>query len=87
MKKLHEHDVKMNFVVKKNNKYQCISTDKFHFIEVRNYVSADCNLDAFLRCYGSAVYNSYFPYEYLSDLNQLRVNVGQIRVKRLDGVK
>ena len=59
------------FCVKKGSKYKCIQNDSFKFLDIRNYISATCTYDQFIRAYGSGGVKSFWPYEWFDDFEKL----------------
>ena len=59
------------FVVKKNNKYICITSNNFKFIDISEYLGQGCSYDKFLKAYKCTIQKSFFPYEYFSSVDKL----------------
>jgi len=73
---LHMEKSKNYFVVKKNNRYCCISNSEFKFLDVTQFLSPDVDYKGFLKAFLSknAVHElrkGFFPYEYFQDISQL----------------
>ncbi len=66
---LHEGGSK--FVVKKNNNYVCLATEKFKFLDMMNYLPPGVSYDDFLVTFNVPVRKSYFPYEYFDSFDRL----------------
>ena len=60
-----------NFVIKKNNTYQCIANEKLKLLDMSNYLPPGTSYDKFLQTFNIEQRKSYFPYEYLSDASVL----------------
>ena len=65
---LHTKD---SFCVKKGSKYKCIQNESFKFLDIRNYISANCTYDQFIKAYGSGGAKSFWPYEWFDDYQKL----------------
>ena len=55
------------FIIKKQNAYTCISTQKFKFIDANNFVAPGTSYDKFLKSYHCSQMKTYFPYEWFDD--------------------
>ena len=62
------------YVVKKCNQYTAISTSKFKFLDITNYLAAGCSYSRFLKAYDIQESKSYFPYEWFDDVEKLKYN-------------
>lgn len=60
-----------SFCVKKGSKYKCIQTERFKFLDIRNYISATCTYDQFIKAYGTGGEKSFWPYEWFDDYKKL----------------
>ena len=65
---------KNSFCVKKGSKYKCIQSETFKFLDIRNYISANCTYDQFIKAYGSGGKKSFWPYEWFDDYQKLEYN-------------
>jgi hypothetical protein len=68
---LNLHASKKSFIVKKNNAYACIASDKFRILDICNYLAAGTSYSQFLKAFQIEEKKSYFPYEYLSSFEKL----------------
>jgi len=79
---LHMDYSKSYFVVKKNNRYSCISNDEFKFLDVSQFLSPGVSYAEFLRTFlppesdldsneKTEDKKAFFPYEYFQDISQL----------------
>ena len=59
------------FVIKKQNNFMCLTTDKFKFVEICNYLAPGFSYAKYLAAYGCAQQKGHFPYEYMDDLRKL----------------
>ena len=59
------------FCVKKGSKYKCIQSESFKFLDIRNYISATCTYDQFIKAYGTGGAKSFWPYEWFDSLEKL----------------
>ena len=53
------------FAAKKENDYMFLSTSKFKFLDVKNYIGPDINYDAWCKSMGCRLQKLMFPYEWL----------------------
>ncbi len=59
------------FVAKRNSAYSCISTSKFKFLDVSNFLAPGYSYDEFLKAYDVQVRKSYFCYEFFDHPSKL----------------
>ena len=59
------------FVIKCQNSFMCLSTDKLKFIDMVNYLAPGYSYDKYLKAYGCELEKGHFPYEYMDDLLKL----------------
>ena len=59
------------FVIKRQNSFICLSTDKLKFIDMANYLAPGYSYDKYLKAYGCELEKGHFPYEYMDDLLKL----------------
>ena len=59
------------FVIKRQNTFMCLSTDKLKFVDICNYLAPGFSYDKYLKVYGCAQQKGHFPYEYMNDLCKL----------------
>ena len=62
----------IKFVIKRDSRLQCVQTDKFKFLDMLNYLTPGTSYDRYLKAYGISTQKGFFPYEYVSDLEQLK---------------
>ena len=70
-KALNLFDSKENFIVKKNNLYMCISTDKFKFLDITHYLAPGSSYSKFLKAYDASEAKSFFPYSWFDGAEKL----------------
>ena len=58
-------------VAKKENSYMFLSTPKFKFLDIKNYLAPGLSYDAWCRAYGCELQKLAFPYEWLDSFNKL----------------
>ena len=58
-------------VAKKENSYMFLSTPKFKFLDIKNYLAPGLSYDAWCRAYGCELQKLAFPYEWLDSLDKL----------------
>ena len=62
-------------VIKRQNTYMCLSTDKLKFVDICNYLAPGVSYDKYLKAYGCELQKGHFPYEYMDDLQKLEDRV------------
>ena len=63
------------FVIKRQNNFMCLSTDKLKFVDICNYLAPGVSYDKYLKAYGCELQKGHFPYEYMDDLQKLEDHV------------
>ena len=58
-------------VAKKENSYMFLSTPKFKFLDIKNYLAPGLSYDAWCRAYGCELQKLVFPYEWFDSLDKL----------------
>ena len=58
-------------VVKKGNNFMCISTPRFKFLDISNYIAPGFSYSMYLDAYGVKEKKGFFPYEYIDSLEKL----------------
>lgn len=61
-----------SFVIKKNNSYTVVGTERVRFLDISNYLAPGFSYAQFLRAYGVPEAKSYFPYEWFNDAAKLQ---------------
>ncbi len=61
------------FVAKRNSAYSCISTSKYKFLDVSNFLAPGYSYSEFLKAYDVDVGKSYFCYEFFDDPAKLEL--------------
>ena len=59
------------FVIKRQNNFMCLSTDKLKFVDICNYLAPGVSYDKYLKAYGCELGKGHFPYEYMDNLRKL----------------
>ena len=62
----------IDFVIKKNNEFTCITTPSFKFLDIVNYLAPGHSYSKYLRAYGCTLNKGFFPYEWIDSLEKLR---------------
>ena len=62
-------------VIKRQNTYMCLYTDKLKFVDICNYLAPDVSYAKYLTAYGCELGKGHFPYEYMDDLQKLEDRV------------
>ena len=70
--KLFQLQKTIKFVIKRESRLQCIQTDKFKFLDMINYLTPGTSYDKYLKAYGVSMQKGFFPYEYVTSLEQLK---------------
>ena len=60
-----------HFVIKRDNTFMCLSTDKLTFLDMTNYIAPGFSYDKYLKAYGCKITKGFFPYEYMDCLERL----------------
>ena len=58
-------------VIKRQNTYMCLSTDRLKFLDILNYLAPGFNYDKYLKAYGCELQKGHFPYEYMDGVGKL----------------
>ena len=58
-------------VIKRQNTFMCLYTDKLKFLDVTQYLAPGVSYDKYLKAYGCELQKGHFPYEYMDDLHKL----------------
>ena len=59
------------FVIKRQNNFMCLSTDKLKFVDICNYLAPGVSYDKYMKAYGCELQKGHFPYEYMDNLRKL----------------
>ena len=59
------------FVVKRNNQYLCINTDKYRFLDISQYLAPGSSYAKFLKAFQVEESKSFFPYEWFDCVDKL----------------
>ena len=59
------------FVIKRQNNFMCLSTDKLKFLDMVNFLAPGYSYDKYLKAYGCNLQKGHFPYEYMDNLRKL----------------
>ena len=62
-------------VIKRQNTYMCLYTDKLKFVDICNYLAPGVSYAKYLTAYGCEFGKGHFPYEYMDDLQKLEDRV------------
>ena len=63
----------IEFVVKKSNAFVCLKTKRLKFLDIRNYLAAGFSYATYLKAYKCSAIKGYFPYEWMDDLEKLKL--------------
>ena len=58
-------------VIKRQNTYMCLYTDKLKFVDICNYLAPDVSYAKYLTAYGCELGKGHFPYEYMDSIGKL----------------
>ena len=59
------------FVIKRDNTFMCLSTDKLTFLDMTNYIAPGFSYDTYLKAYGCKITKGFFPCEHMDCLERL----------------
>ena len=59
------------YISKKNSSYSCITTTKFRFLDICNFLAVGYNYDSFLKAHDVEIRKFYFPYEFFDSPEKL----------------
>ena len=65
------------FVAKKENNYMFLTTEKFKFLDIKNYLAPGLSYDGWCKAYGCNLQKLVFPYEWLDSFERLE-HVGPV---------
>ena len=63
------------YTIKKGNSYTCISTPKYKFLDITEYLAAGTSYDSFLKAYHCQQAKGHFPYEWFDSVDKLQTTV------------
>ena len=58
-------------VIKRENTYMCLYTDKLKFVDICNYLAPGVSYAKYLTAYGCELGKGHFPYEYMDGIGKL----------------
>ena len=58
-------------VIKRQNTYMCLYTDKLKFVDICNYLAPGVSYAKYLTAYGCELGKCHFPYEYMDGIGKL----------------
>ena len=58
-------------VIKRQNTYMCLYTDKLKFLDIVNYLAPGVSYAKYLTAYGCELGKGHFPYEYMDGIGKL----------------
>ena len=59
------------FVIKRQNTFMCLSTDKLKILDMVNFLAPGYSYDKYLKAYGCELEKGHFPYEYMDGVGKL----------------
>ena len=65
------HSIEQPMVIKKANTFLTIKTSHFIFLDVINFIAPGFTYANYLKAYDASATKGFFPYEYMTNLNQL----------------
>ncbi len=72
------------FVLKTGNRYKCIKTNQFLFLDQMSYCAAGTSLDAFVKAYDVGEIKGIFPYEWFDSYEKLDYPISVLKVDDFD---
>ena len=71
MAKIFNFESTAKFTVKRNNSYMCLSTEKFRFLDVSQYLAPGHDYSSFLKSFHVSEEKGFFPYEWFDSSTKL----------------
>ena len=68
---IDQSDEGFDFVIKKCNSYLCISTGRFRFLDMAQYLAPNTSYASFLEAFEVQEQKGFFPYEWFDDYSKL----------------
>ena len=62
----------IKFIIKNNNEYKCVATERFKFLDVKHYIAPGFSYAKYLTAFESSQPKGFFPYEHIISLQQLQ---------------
>ena len=62
----------IQFIVKKNNAFICLKTERLKFLDICNYLAPGFDYATYLKAYKCKVTKGFFPYEWMDNLDKLQ---------------
>ena len=59
------------FVIKRQNTFMCLSTDKLKILDMVNFLAPGYSYDKYLKAYGCELQKGHFPYKYMDGIGKL----------------
>ena len=59
-------------IIKKNNSFISLCTEKLNFLDISSYIGRDCNLQKYLTTFKAKQSKGFFPYEYITSIDKLK---------------
>src|SRR5215469_2629660 len=72
---------KTTFVIKDGNRYKCIKTKDFIFLDQMNYCAPGTDLSKFIVAYDGGEQKGHFPYEWFDSLEKLDFPVNRLKIE------
>jgi len=61
----------IKFVIKRNNQFMCICTQKLKFLDIVNFLAPGFSYSKYLKAFQVVEQKGFFPYEYMTSLDRL----------------
>lgn len=65
------HDSEHTFAVKRNNQYDCLSTDHFKFLDITNHPAPGLSYAISMKAFGVLEKKVFFLYEWFDSIGKL----------------
>jgi len=72
------------FIMKAANRYKCIKTSQFLFLDQMSYCAAGVSLDKFITAYDVGETKGKFPYEWLDSYDKLDCLISDLKIEDFD---
>jgi hypothetical protein len=69
-----QHGIEIQHIIKKNNDYLSVTTERLVFLDIKNYIAAGTSYRKWIESYKITQTKGFFPYRWFTNLEKLRHN-------------